>query len=146
MSLGHVFGRLKMVEQARCKMCKKTPRNCKCFEYRLEQFPGYKVVFVDNLATEPVSGEVVGTWQARRNGRVWRNPVYVDSFGPILRIFDEELAAEIEKEIEAGKFWLGNYVKREGCKVAELDKTMVKFRFMRSKTGIVEIEDDAETA
>lgn len=128
--------------QARCKSCKKVPKNCRCFEYRLEALPGFKVVYVDNLATEPVSGEKVGTWQARRNGRIWRNPVYVDGFGPIMRIYDDELAKEIESEIEDGRFWLGNYVKREGCRVTNFDKSMTKFRFMRSKMGIVEIEDD----
>lgn len=109
----------------KCRTCKKTPKNCKCFEYRLEIENNMVYLYVDNVATDPVRNEEVGTWQARRNARIWRRPQYVDGFGPIL-VFDRTDALNVQEEIDDGKFYLLNYENRDGYIIPRIEKGLKK--------------------
>jgi hypothetical protein len=116
--------------QVKCKKCKKTPRNCRCFQYRIEEV--YTLVdgvegkmwwlFVDNVATEPTRGEEVGTWQTRRNSKVYRRPQFVDGYGPIATITDEETLKLVEGAINDGTFFLDDFRETPGIRVAEFDR------------------------
>lgn len=110
----------------KCITCKKTPKNCRCFEYRLEPANdeiSIVNVFVDNVATDAVRGEPVGLWQARRNAKIFRRPQYIDGFGPVLTI-DLKDVEEIERAIRNKTFFLDNYVDREGFNVKNIDKNL----------------------
>lgn len=120
----------------RCPDCRKTPRNCPCYEYRMAGINGQVGLFVDNVATEPVRGQEARTWQARRNARIWRAPTYVDEYGPIMYIKDEALLAEIDEKIKNRTFFVLDYEKREGCRVRKFERDLLRrLPFLRRPRG-----------
>lgn len=114
----------------RCPGCRKTPRNCLCYEYEVELLkkPDNLIkspvarVWVHNMAMLPVRGEITGTWQARANAKIWRRPVFVDGFGPVLYLYADELVDEVKKAIENSEFNLLDYINREDCHVREFNR------------------------
>lgn len=123
----------------RCWVCRKKPRNCICFEYRIESegLHWKALVYVDNVCMEPVKGEAVRTWQARRNARIWSRPKMIDGFGPVLYIRlgpnAIELQEKIRKEIEEKTFHLDNWREVEGVSVRKFEKEMKKLPFLRKQ-------------
>lgn len=121
----------------RCPDCRKTPRNCTCYEYRVIKVEdSLWWVMVDAVATEPVRGQEARTWQARRNARIWRAPTYVDEYGPICYINDEALLAEINDKIKNRTFFVLDYEKREGCRVRKFERDLLRrLPFLRRPRG-----------
>lgn len=118
----------------RCRSCRKKPANCHCYEYRLEIENNRGIVYIDNLAMEPVRGEDTGTWQLRKNGRVWRRPTYVDAFGPICILDKVDMIAEAEQTISEGTFNVDNYKEVAGCRVTEYERDISrKLPFLRRR-------------
>lgn len=110
----------------KCRDCKKSPRNCTCYEFRIQGVDGKVCVYVDNVATEPVRGQEARTWQPRRNAKVWRSPTYVDAYGPVMYITDEAVLAEVDEKIKNGEFSLMDYKEREGCRVRNFERDLVR--------------------
>lgn len=114
--------------QVKCKTCKKTPRNCRCFEYRIVEMnkmgttEKFWWVFVDNVATEPTRGEEVGTWQTRRNSTIYRRPQFIDEYGPVATITDETAFKLIQEAITNGIFFLADFSEIDGVRIAEFDR------------------------
>lgn len=112
--------------KVKCRSCKKSPRNCICYEFRIQGVNHQVYVYVDNVATEPVRGQEARTWQPRRNAKVWRSPTYVDAYGPVMQITDETILAEIDEKIKNKTFYLMDYKDVEGCNVREFDRSLVR--------------------
>lgn len=123
-----------MVQEVRCMSCKRRPSNCTCYEYEIQKFQKGHAVFVSNVCTEPVRGQEVLTWQARRNSKERIRPTYVDLFGPILFIEGKENLAIVKAQIKEGEFYYEDFLDRDGFKVARFERTVVrKFAFLRPK-------------
>lgn len=106
---------------AKCMTCRKRPRNCRCFTYRITPGSGGQfAVLVDNVATEPVRGEEVGVWQPRRNAKMWIRPQFVD--GIHVLYFREENLNEIKEAIENETFFVEDYAGREGIRIPSFDR------------------------
>jgi hypothetical protein len=116
---------------AKCRTCKKAPKNCDCVEFVLRPTERGMVVLADNIATEPVRGQESRTWQPRANARVWRSPTYVDGY-PVLYLTDETLLDRVKAEIKAGSFNPFDYEEVGGANVPRFHKDLVRrFAFLR---------------
>jgi hypothetical protein len=122
----------------RCFKCKKPPKNCLCYTYRVERLPLlasslYKdlildcevAVYVDNIATEPVSGEGA-LWQPRKNAKVWKRPVFVDSFLLAYGNNDKVNFEEVEQLIEDNSYIDPETFRQLGLHVPDFDKSLQK--------------------
>jgi len=122
--------------QCRCFNCKKRPAYCTCAEYRIEPTNSHWVVYVDSVATEPVSGQS-HTWQSRSNAREWLRPQFVDGFGPIMIITKESTKEQIQEAIDNKTFYVFDFEGVDGCRVIKYDKTLLRrlsfFRKSRAK-------------
>lgn len=128
---------MKLDIEARCFTCRKKPTNCTCFEYRIKRIDkNHAAVFVDNCCAMPVNDDETGTWQPRANATLRRRAIYIDGFGPVLYINENE-DHQINREtvkvmIEEGTFHYDKFRGRAGFRVPTFDREVVRrYAFLR---------------